>query len=120
MTGRTLLVDLELHRDLVPQGRDAEGDLELHLDVLSTLGTPAARALIAGRAAAEHRAENVAEPTEPADVEILESEVAAAGCTSPPSRPRPCTRTSTTEAAKCTELSHLIVLLAPVRVPENL
>src|SRR5688572_15327127 len=71
--GPALLVDLEFDRQLAAECRDLERHLERRLDALPLLGST--RALTAG-ATTEHRAEEVAEATEPADVEVLDARAA--------------------------------------------
>src|SRR5690349_4843809 len=125
MAGGAFFVDLELDRHLVAQRGLTERYGQLHLDVLTALGATRPCARAAGVAAAEHRAEDVAQPTEAADVEILESEAAGASAGGESARraragagSRPPSAPEAAETPKGTELSHLIVLLATLRVAE--
>ena len=74
MTGCALLVDLELDGDLSAPGCRPERDVEVCFDCLALLRPARARCLTR-LTTAEHRAEEIAEAAEPADVELLEVDV---------------------------------------------
>src|SRR3954451_20624655 len=98
MTGRTLLVHLELDGNLAAECRDTEWNLELALDVLPALRATAARSRAS--ASAKHGAEDVTEAPKAPDIEILEVEFAGAGRPRASSRPSPRPRATTTKPAE--------------------
>ena len=78
VAGAALLTDLEIDRNLSAARRGAEWDVEIRLDGLSLL-RPARPRSLPRFAATEHRAEEIAQPAEPADVKVLKIDRLAAG-----------------------------------------
>src|SRR5436309_1581393 len=75
VTGRAFLVGLDLDWHFAAEGGDAERDVELHVDVLSTLrATVSSSRSGAPAAPAKHRTEDVTQTTKAADVEVLQPE----------------------------------------------
>src|SRR6185503_14410736 len=110
----------EVDVDLSAHDRGAEGHLERDLDVLSTLGLP--RLAIP---TAEHRAEDVAEPAESAEVHLLEAKTAPTSAVRSASTvgARATARSSgagAAESAECAKAAHLVVLFALLGVTEHL
>ena len=72
--GTALLVDLEIDRDLATGYCGAERHLERDLNILPALRLPGT----GSAGSAEHRAEEVAQSTQPSEVDLLEAEAAGA------------------------------------------
>src|SRR6185437_11634377 len=124
VAGAAFFVHLELDRHLAAERRGAERNLKLRLHVLPALGSSRARTALP-RAAAEHRAEEIAQPAEPNVAEILKTKVLCVARARAKGRAGArlsarSTLAACAKAAERTELAHLVVLLPFLGVAQHL